>query len=126
VGEGSSRRARAAFITHTAGYLLNAGWPVIVEGILTRSRYGEELRALLAAHRGRTLTYYLDVDLQETFARHAGRPQAAEFSTDQMTEWFVAQDVLDVPGEVVIPQTFSLADTVNKISRDARLPTRTP
>jgi hypothetical protein len=47
------------FITHSAGFLLNAGWPVIVEGILSSASYGPALRELLAAHRGRSLVYFL-------------------------------------------------------------------
>src|SRR5262249_35045153 len=46
------------FIAHCAGYLLDAGWPVIVEGILSAARYGPALRALITAHRGRTLVYF--------------------------------------------------------------------
>ncbi|WP_236788010.1 hypothetical protein [Amycolatopsis sp. GM8] len=110
-----------SFITHSAGFLLNVGWPVIIEGILSATFYGSALRGLIAAHRGRTLVYFLQVELAETFARHASRPEAAEFSTADVTSWFEPDDWLDVPGEIVIPQTSTLPTTVNRIYQDAQI-----
>jgi predicted kinase len=109
------------FIAHSAGFLLNAGWPVLVEGILSAASYGPALRELMAAHRGRTLVYFLEIELAETFARHATRPEAAEFTITDMASWFEPDDRLDVPGEIVIPQSSSLLETVDRICRDARL-----
>jgi hypothetical protein len=110
------------FIAHSAGFLLNAGWPVLLEGILSAASYGPALRELMTAHRGRTLVYFLQVELAETFVRHATRPEAEEFTIADMTSWFESDDRLDVPGEIVIPQSSSLIDTVDRICRDARLP----
>ncbi|UUV32275.1 AAA family ATPase [Amycolatopsis roodepoortensis] len=112
------------FITHSAGFLLDAGWPVIVEGILSSTFYRPALQDLVAAHRGRTLLYFLQVELIETFTRHASRPEAAEFSTADMATWFEPDDRLGIPGEVVIPQTSSLRDTVERICRDAQIGAR--
>lgn len=109
------------FIAHSAAFLLNAGWPVLVEGILSAAFYGPALRELMTAHRGRTLVYFLQVELAETFARHATRSEAEEFSITDMASWFEPDDRLDVPGEVVIPQSSSLVDTVDRICCDARL-----
>ncbi|HEY3691625.1 MAG TPA: AAA family ATPase, partial [Pseudonocardiaceae bacterium] len=81
------------FITHSAGFLLNAGWPVIIEGILSVTFYGSALRELIAAHRGRTLVYFLQVELVETFTRHATRPEAAEFSTADMASWYLLTEL---------------------------------
>lgn len=72
------------FIAHSAGFLLNAGWPVVVEGILAADRYRSALRELITAHLGRSLVYFLAVELAETFARHATRPEASQFSTSEM------------------------------------------
>lgn len=91
-----------SFITHSAGFLLNAGWPVIIEGILSATFYAPALRELIAAHRGQTLVYFLRVELIETFTRHASRPEAAVFSTAEMAAWFEPVDRLDVAGEIVI------------------------
>lgn len=108
-----------ALIVHTAAFLLDSGWPVIVEGILGSAHYGKHLRQLVAAHRGRTLIYYLDVDLPETFARHTTKPEADQFTTSEMEAWFVPDDLLQIAGEIVIPQASSLEDTVDQICQDA-------
>ncbi len=113
-----------SFIAHSAGFLLNAGSPVIVEGILSAASYGPALRELIAAHRGRTLVYFLQVELAETFARHATRPEAAQFTTADMASWFEPDDRLGLPGEVVIPQTSPLSGTVDRVCRDARISDR--
>jgi hypothetical protein len=103
------------FLAHAAGFLLDAGWPVVIEGILGAAAYGPALRELIDAHRGRTLVYFLRVELAETFVRHATRPEAREFSTAEMESWFEPDDRLDVPGEIVIPQVSSLDETVELI-----------
>lgn len=110
-----------SFITHSARFLLDAGWPVIVEGILSATFYRPALQDLIAAHGGRALLYFLQVELAETFTRHASRPEAAEFSTTDMATWFEPDDRLGIPGEVVIPQTSSLRDTVEQICQDAQI-----
>lgn len=112
------------FITHSAAFLLGAGWPVIIEGILSAATYGPALRKLIAAHRGRTLVYYLQVELAETFARHATRPEVTQFSTTDMASWYEPDDQLHLPSEIVIPQTSSLADTLNRICHEAALKQR--
>jgi AAA domain-containing protein len=108
-----------AFIAHTVSYLLEAGWPVILEGILHSARYGAVLTELIEAHRGPAHLYYLDTTLEETFARHATRPQAAEFTTGEMRSWYAPGDVLGLPGEIVIPESSTLEETVDRICRDA-------
>lgn len=72
-----TRAVNIGFIDQTARYALDAGYDVIVEGILNTCRYGLMLRELTADHRGRTGHHSLDVHFEETVRRHAGRPQAA-------------------------------------------------
>lgn len=81
---------------------LRSGWDVVVEGILAEARYGTMLRALMAGHPGRSVCAYFDIPFEETARRHATRPQAAEFSVQDMAQWWVPDDRLGVPGEVVI------------------------
>lgn len=76
------------FIDSSARYCLEAGWNVIVEGILIASLYQDMLSALLSSHRGPTHLYYLKVDLAETIRRHEARPLAAEVPSTKLHEWF--------------------------------------
>ena len=52
---------------HTVRYALDAGYHVILEGILNSGRYAAMLTELTADHRGTTGHYYLDVPLRKPF-----------------------------------------------------------
>jgi hypothetical protein len=67
--------ANIGLIHTVARYALDAGFHVVVEGILYADRYGDMLGRLRADHRGPTHHYYLDVPFDETLARHATKPQ---------------------------------------------------
>jgi predicted ABC-type ATPase len=99
----------------TARYALNHGYRAIVEGILDRHGYGEMLTSLLAEHGGRA--FYLDVSWTETVRRHAMRPQADQFTVEQMREWYRERDLLGVPDEVVISAESSVQQSVAAIKR---------
>ncbi|TMR06446.1 hypothetical protein ETD86_52755 [Nonomuraea turkmeniaca] len=107
-------------------HALDAGYHVILEGILAGSRYGEMLQSLCGDHRGRTLCYYLDVSWEETLRRHETRPQRARFGPDEMRQWYVKKDVLPDVHETVIDESSELDKIVQLILQDARLLTTTP
>jgi hypothetical protein len=56
------------------------------------------------------------VSLEETLRRHGTRPQAAEFTTDQMRGWYRAEDLLHFTGERVIPEASTIDETVAYIA----------
>lgn len=101
-----------------ARFCLDRGRNVLIEGILHEAKYGGMLRQLIADHRGRSFAYYLDVPFEETVIRHAGRPQRAEFGAERMREWFVADDLLGLPDEIVVVANSSLDATVGRIRAD--------
>jgi predicted kinase len=92
------------FIAHAVSFLLANGYHVVLEGILAADRYSIALDELRHAHRGPTFFFYLSVSLEETLRRHRTRPQAAEFTADQMRSWYQAEDLLRFTGERVIPE----------------------
>lgn len=105
-----------AFIDNTVRYLLGNGYHVVLEGILLERKYGAMVRALLADHRGTGSVFYLDIPFEETVRRHATRPQAADFTPDQMRGWYTERDVLGVDGEHVIGPDSAFDDTVALIA----------
>jgi predicted kinase len=115
-----------AFIDHTARYLLDNGYHVVLEGILLERKYGAVVRALLAAHRGTSSVFYLDIPFEETVRRHATRPQASEFTADQMRGWYTERDLLGVDGEHVIGPESAFADTVALIAARSGLSAASP
>lgn len=93
-------------IKSMALYGRDIGYDVIIEGILSRARYGEMLHDLGGVFE-QTHAYYFDISFEETLRRHQSRPDAHEFGEELMREWYVAHDVLDLPGERVIVDELS-------------------
>jgi ribosomal protein S18 acetylase RimI-like enzyme len=104
-----------------ARYSLEHGFHVVVEGIMDAGRYGQMLAGLRAAHSGPSHFYYLDVSLDETIRRHATRAQAAEFTAEDMRDWYLRLDLLPSVPERVISESSALAETVDLILAESGL-----
>jgi len=117
--------ANIGLIDIVARYALDAGYHVVVEGILYADHYGDMLAQLRADHRGLTHEYYLDVPFTETLARHATKPQAGEYGEAELRDWYRPLDLLPDGTETVIGADSTLTATVDRILADtglARLP----
>lgn len=104
-----------ALIATVCRFSLDAGYHVILDGILTAARYGPMLRQLAADHRGHTAFFYFDVPFEETVRRHATRPQASEFTSEDMRGWYEASGRLGVPGEQIIAAASSAHDSIRQV-----------
>jgi predicted kinase len=109
-------------IEQTVRYALDGGFHAILEGILHRHKYAPMLERLITAHAGTTTVVYLDVSLEETFRRHGQRPQAADFTQDDMRGWYQHRDLLGAPGELVLDEDTSEDQAVDLIATAAGLP----
>jgi predicted kinase len=108
-------------IAMVARYALDAGYHVVVEGILYAAHYGDMLAGLCADHQGLTRCYYLDVPFEETLRRHSSKPQAAEYGQAEMSGWYRERDFLPGGIEQVIAAETSLDAAVDRIMRDTGL-----
>jgi hypothetical protein len=113
--------ANIGLIDLTARYALDAGYHVVVEGILYADRYGDMLAELRADHRGPTHGYYLDVPFDETLVRHATKPIADDVNEAQLRDWYRARDLLPGGIETVIGADNTLHETVDRIMLDTGL-----
>ncbi|MGW5771402.1 kinase [Streptomyces longwoodensis] len=113
--------ANIGLIDTVARYALDAGYHVVVEGILDASRYGAMLGRLCADHRGPTHGYYLDVPFEETLLRHATKPDLPGVGEEQLREWYRPLDLLPGLRETVIGADSALADTVERVLRETGL-----
>jgi adenylylsulfate kinase-like enzyme len=107
-----------------ARHALDHGYHTIVEGILEASVYGDMLMELVKDHRGAggpVASYYLDVPLEETLRRHAGKSIAAEVSEDQLRRWYLTGDVVPGLQEVILGDATELPDVVSTVLHDTRL-----
>ncbi|MFF3966395.1 kinase [Streptomyces griseorubiginosus] len=113
--------ANIGLIDLTTRYALDAGFHVVVEGILYADRYGDMLAQLRADHRGPTHGYYLDVPFGETLARHATKPIADEVNVAQLRDWYRERDLLPGGIETVIGADTALHETVDRILNETGL-----
>ncbi|MEU0098841.1 AAA family ATPase [Streptomyces sp. NPDC006267] len=113
--------ANIGLIGLTARYALDAGYHVVVEGILCAQHYGDMLARLRADHRGPTHGYYLDVPFAETVARHATKPIADEVDENQLRDWYRHRDLLPAGVEAVIGADSALEATLDRVMRDTGL-----
>ncbi|MFD6424705.1 kinase [Streptomyces sp. NPDC060198] len=113
--------ANIGLIGTVARYALDAGFHVVLEGILYANHYGDMLARLRADHRGPTHGYYLDVPFEETLLRHATKPIAEVVGADDLRSWYRPLDLLPGGEETVIGASSALADTVGRVLRETGL-----
>jgi hypothetical protein len=105
---------------------LDSGFHVVLEGILNSVHYAAMIEDLVARWPERSFLYFLDVSLGETLRRHESKPIAGNVSPSSLREWYAAAAPLDLPGEMVIPETFTLGQTVRFIERTSGLASHSP
>ena len=88
---------------------------VIVEGILTKSRYGEMLNHLIEFYNQNTYTYYFDLSFEETVIRHNSRSKRMEFGEESLRAWWNPNDYLGVEGETILTNDMSQEDILELI-----------
>ncbi|MEV4612488.1 AAA family ATPase [Kitasatospora sp. NPDC049258] len=116
--------ANIGLIDTVARYALDAGYHVVVEGILYADRYGDMLTGLLADHRGLSRCYYLDIPIGETFVRHASRADPdhlSQVTERELRDWYRERDLLPGDFETVIGSDSTLDTTVTRILRETGL-----
>lgn len=89
----------------------------IVEGILYSERYDSLFHALLDMF-DTIHAYYFDVSFEETLRRHETRPQRTQFGPEHMRNWWIEHDLLSMIQEMIIPESWSLDQTVARIITD--------
>ncbi|MDX2404082.1 D-alanyl-D-alanine carboxypeptidase family protein [Streptomyces microflavus] len=112
-----------------ARHALDAGFHVVLEGILYADRYSHMITSLVRDHRGISTCYYLDVPLEATLARHASKADAAyleQVTDSHLTSWYRRLDLLPGQLETVIPGDSALQDTIARIVRESGLSAAAP
>ncbi len=107
-----------ALIDLMTRYSLNAGFSVVVEGILHPDRYAEMLSHLVRDHRGTTHAYFWDLPFEDTLRRHATKDKASEFGEAEMREWWYGAALIAALNEEVIGPGCGLDATVRRIEED--------
>lgn len=102
-------------ISLIAMYGNKIGYDVIIEGILSKEKYGDMLNQVIHDFNGRVFVYYLDVSFEETLRRHQTKAKSLEFGEKEMREWWKEKDYLATEGEILVPETLSQDEIVDLI-----------
>ncbi|MFE3387425.1 M15 family metallopeptidase [Streptomyces anulatus] len=120
----TARGANIALLGSIAREALNAGFHVVLEGILYADRYSHMITSLVEDNRGVSSCYYLDVPLESTIARHASKADAAyleQVTDSRLASWYRKLDLLPDGLETVLPADSTLQDTIARILRETGL-----
>ena len=101
-----------------ARHALDAGFSVVVEGILHPDRYADMLRQLVRDHRGLTRAYFWDLPFEETLRRHATKDKASEFGEAEMRGWWYGAGRITELDEELFGPECSVDDTIGRIEAD--------
>lgn len=102
-------------IEHNCMVALKDGYDVILEGILSVKSYRRLLDRVIDAHCGPSYMFYFDVSFEETARRHQARKEISDFSVDDMRNWYAAAHRSNHHLEQLIPEEFSVKQTVEYI-----------
>lgn len=101
---------------------LNEGYDVILEGILNIKGYGKVINEIITLCPNNYHIFYLDVSFNESVKRHNTKPanKKAAFDEEDMREWYQSSQRLNHKSEKIIPETFSLQQSVDYILNETR------
>ncbi|MFC3212482.1 kinase [Planomicrobium okeanokoites] len=88
---------------------------VILEGILTKERYGEMLMDLIRFYEGNADVYYFDLPLDKTIERHQSRELADAFGEESLRAWWRPKDYLGTAGETMLTEEMTEEDILDLI-----------
>lgn len=104
-------------IRHIVLFSFDRGYDVILEGILSREKYGDMLHELMMCAK-RSFVYYFDIPFAETVRRHQKKIAMHEFGEAEMRMWYLEKDLLGVENEKIISQDASQQKVIARIVQD--------
>jgi predicted ABC-type ATPase len=94
---------------------LERGYDVILEGILSARSYCDVLDRIIDAHNGSNYMFYFNISFEETVKRHQTRKHISDFDINEMRKWYEAAHRSNHNLERLIPEDFSMLETVKHI-----------
>ena len=77
---------------------------VILEGIMVADWYHPLFELAKELYGNNIYAYYFDIPFEETLKRHKTRAKFEEFGEEEMREWWVEKDYVDILDEVTITE----------------------
>ncbi|NCO10626.1 kinase [Candidatus Saccharibacteria bacterium] len=104
-------------IEQLAMYGKSLGYDVLLEGILSKKKYGSLLEGLMEKF-DESFVYYFDLSFEETLRRHGLRDQRTDFDESKLREWWLEDDTLDIRSEHIFGDSMSEKQITQKIIDD--------
>lgn len=104
-----------------ARHLLEHGVHVVLEGILYASHYGLMIDVLRREHAGPTFGYYFDIPYETTVERHWTKSNCADWSPEDMRDWYREKDLLPGHAERIIGPDSRVEESVQRILAETGL-----
>lgn len=101
-------------IEQTVLFALPHGYDVILEGILSFPKYESMIKRLIDICNN-SFVFYFDISFTETLERHSFKPNSHEFGEKEMREWYKTDQSGYLKNEIIIPEVFTLEESVSKI-----------
>lgn len=98
-------------------YAKKTDYDIVLEGILSESKYGPMLRNIIGEF-AESYVYYMDISFKETLRRHSLRHKNNDFGETEMREWWKEKDYLGVEGEKRLGEALSEDELVMMILND--------
>jgi adenylate kinase family enzyme len=102
-------------IEHNTMLALQSGYNVILEGILSVKSYKKAIDRIISNHSGSCYIFYFDISFEETVKRHLTKEGNYTYGEAQMREWYPAARKSEHRLENLIPEVFTIDQTVNHI-----------
>lgn len=120
--ESSTRKSlQMKMIASNTLELLGQGYDCIVEGNFSNSVYQTMFEELFKQHPSNNFMYYYNISFEESLHRHKTRDKKHEFGSDEMKEWYFETPSYGHSFEKIIPEEYSLDQTVDMILQDTKL-----
>ena len=91
---------------------------VILEGILNAGWYQPLFELALNEFNENIFAYYYDIPFEETLARHQTKLNSGDFGENDMKNWWIEKDFINLIHEKVITKDIELIDAVELIYQD--------
>lgn len=102
-------------IEDIARYGASIQYDVIIEGILSKEKYGDMLKNLSSSF-DQTYAFYFDLGFKETLRRHQTKlDKRHEFGEKEMKDWWLEKDILEIANESMLDESLSEDDVVKFI-----------
>jgi predicted kinase len=107
--EGSKANSKSIhkMIEQNTTIALQAGYDVILEGVLTNKSYQAILERLITLHTGESYLFYFDLSFEETLRRHLKKNDVLYYTENEMYVWYSFSQPLNHSREFVISEYLS-------------------